>query len=85
MDGPAGALPVGPLCLPPSTKNKHLDRLDFANCVWASKRVNTRKADHLPHELGLKLSSVPRVPRELPVTLLIRNAFEIEDWKRFLG
>ena len=57
----------------------------WQNCVWACKRINTRKADRLPHEVGLKLLSVPRVPKELPVTLLIRNPFEIEDWKRFLG
>jgi len=57
----------------------------WQNCVWASKRINTRKADRLPHEVGLKLLSAPRVPKELPVTLLIRNPFEIEDWKRFLS
>jgi len=57
----------------------------WQNCVWASKRINTRKADRLPHEVGLKLLSAPRVPEELPVTLLIRNPFEIEDWKRFLS
>jgi len=57
----------------------------WQNCVWASKRINTSKANKLPQEAGLKLLSTPRVPKELPVTFLIRNAFEIEDWKRFLS
>ena len=31
---------------------------------WASKEVNQRKADRLPHEAGLKLLSHPRAPKE---------------------
>ncbi|SPE62818.1 HNH endonuclease (fragment) [Verrucomicrobia bacterium] len=46
--------------------------------------MNQRKADRLPHEAGLKLLSVPRAPKELPVSALIRNLGEIEDWKPFL-
>ena len=57
----------------------------WGNCVWASRRINTRKADRLPHEVGLRLLSAPRVPKELPVTLLIRNAHEVEDWRLFLS
>jgi hypothetical protein len=36
--------------------------------------VNRRKADGLPHEAGLTLLSVPRAPKELPVTARLRNA-----------
>src|SRR5512135_3370099 len=55
----------------------------WENLVWAAKEVNQRKADRLPHEAGLKLLSVPRAPKELPVTAWIRNPRGIEDWKLF--
>jgi 5-methylcytosine-specific restriction endonuclease McrA len=56
----------------------------WENLVWSAKEVNQRKADRLPHEAGLKLLSVPRAPKELPVSALIRNPAEVEDWKLFL-
>ena len=51
----------------------------WENLVWSAKEVNQRKADRLPHEVGLKLLSTPRAPKELPVSALIRNAAEVED------
>jgi 5-methylcytosine-specific restriction endonuclease McrA len=57
----------------------------WENLVWSAKEVNQRKADRLPHEAGLKLLSVPRAPKELPVSALLRNAAEVEDWKLFLN
>ncbi len=56
----------------------------WENLVWSSKEVNTRKANRLPHEAGLKLLKQPRAPKELPVSALIRNAFEVADWQLFL-
>jgi 5-methylcytosine-specific restriction endonuclease McrA len=56
----------------------------WENLVWSAKEVNQRKADRLPHEAGLKLLSVPRAPKELPVSALIRNPGEHGDWKLFL-
>lgn len=56
----------------------------WENLVWSAKEVNQKKADRLPHEAGLKLLSVPRAPKELPVSALIRNNAEVEDWKLFL-
>ena len=56
----------------------------WENLVWSAKDVNQRKADRLPHEAGLKLLSVPRAPKELPVSVLIRNTAEVEDWKLFV-
>ena len=56
----------------------------WENLVWSDKAVNARKGDCLPHEVGLKLLSVPRAPKELPVTALIRNPQGIADWKLFL-
>ena len=57
----------------------------WENCVWASKEINSRKGNRLPEEAGLKLLTVPRAPKELPVTALIRNAHGIEEWKLFLS
>ena len=54
------------------------------NCVWASKRINAFKGNRLPEEVGLKLCSVPRAPKEMPVSALIRNAHDIGDWRLFL-
>ena len=56
----------------------------WENLVWSAMEVNQRKADRLPHEAGLKLLSVPRAPKELPVSALIRNSAEVEDWNLFL-
>jgi 5-methylcytosine-specific restriction endonuclease McrA len=55
----------------------------WENLVWSAKEVNQRKADRLPHEAGLKLLSVPRAPKELPVSAFIRNTGEVNDWKLF--
>jgi 5-methylcytosine-specific restriction endonuclease McrA len=57
----------------------------WENLVWSSKDVNARKGNRLPHEAGLKLLSVPRAPKELPVTVLIRNTQGVADWKLFLN
>jgi 5-methylcytosine-specific restriction endonuclease McrA len=56
----------------------------WENLVWSAKDVNQRKADRLPHEAGLKLLAVPRAPKELPASALIRNPHEIADWRLFL-
>ena len=56
----------------------------WENCVWSCKEINSRKGNRLPEEAGLKLLTVPRAPKELPVTALIRNAQGIADWKLFV-
>jgi len=57
---------------------------EWGNLVWSDKTVNAQKGNRLPHEVGLKLLTVPRAPKELPVTALIRNAHGIVDWKLFV-
>src|SRR5262245_5846776 len=57
----------------------------WENLVWSSKAVNSRKADRLPHEAGLKLLKQPRAPKELPASAMIRNAHSIPEWKLFVG
>ena len=56
----------------------------WENLVWSAKDVNQRKADRLPHEAGLRLLTVPRAPKELPVTALLRNTHGLAEWKLFL-
>jgi 5-methylcytosine-specific restriction endonuclease McrA len=56
----------------------------WENLVWSSKTVNTKKGNRLPEEAGLKLLNVPRAPKELPVSALIRNANGIPEWKLFV-
>ena len=57
----------------------------WENLVWSSKAVNTKKGNRLPEEAGLKLLTVPRAPKELPVSALIRNAHGVAEWKLFLN
>jgi 5-methylcytosine-specific restriction endonuclease McrA len=57
----------------------------WENLVWSSKDVNASKGNRLPHEAGLKLLSVPRAPKEMPATALIRNAHGVAEWKLFLN
>ena len=56
----------------------------WENCVWASREINARKGNRLPHEAGLKLLVLPHVPKELPATALIRNLHRVSDWKLFV-
>jgi 5-methylcytosine-specific restriction endonuclease McrA len=56
----------------------------WENLVWSAKEVNQRKGNRLPHEAGLKLLTVPRAPKELPVTAVLRNVDSVPEWKLFL-
>lgn len=56
----------------------------WQNCVLACKSVNTRKADRTPEEAGLQLKRQPAEPRQVPVTMLLKNVHGIPDWKPFL-
>ena len=57
---------------------------NWENCVLAATDVNSRKADRTPEEAGLKLRRKPYAPREMPVTALLKNTHDIEDWEPFL-
>lgn len=54
------------------------------NCVLAHKEINSRKADKLPEEAGLRLRRQPAARRVLPATILIRNMHHVRDWEHFL-
>lgn len=57
----------------------------WENCVLAHKDVNSRKGSRLPEEAGLKLLRKPSAPREVPVSVLIKNQHRIKDWELFLA
>jgi 5-methylcytosine-specific restriction endonuclease McrA len=54
------------------------------NCVLADKRINSKKANHTPDEVGLRLQRKPVTPREMPATYYIRNTHGVPDWEMFL-
>jgi 5-methylcytosine-specific restriction endonuclease McrA len=56
----------------------------WENCVLADRKVNSRKGSKLPEEAGLSLLRKPFVPKEVPVSQLIRNPHEVNDWSLFL-
>ena len=55
------------------------------NCVLAHREINSRKANRLPQEAGLRLVRLPAAPRALPATQMIRNQHNVRDWDHFLG
>jgi 5-methylcytosine-specific restriction endonuclease McrA len=57
---------------------------DWSNCVLACKKVNAKKADAMPEEVGLKLLKRPEPPKELPVYHYITNRHGIKEWDLFL-
>ncbi len=59
-------------------------RTAWENCVLAHREINSRKADKLPEEAGLRLRRQPAEPRELPASVLIQNAHRVRDWEHFL-
>lgn len=56
----------------------------WENLVWSCKKVNARKGNRLPQEAGLKLLRIPREPRELPASELIKNSLGVADWQWFM-
>ena len=60
-------------------------KTSWDNCVLADKKVNSRKANRTPDEVGLKLLKKPAQPRELPSSYYIRNVHGVPDWNMFLS
>lgn len=57
----------------------------WENCVLADRKINSKKADKLPQDVGLRLVKKPVAPKEVPVSLLIRNIHKVPDWDHFLS
>lgn len=60
-------------------------RDSWDNLVWAARDVNTHKGNRLPQEAGLRLIRAPVAPKEVPVTVLIRNSHGVPEWELFLS
>ena len=60
-------------------------KTSWENCVLADKRVNSRKGNRLPEEIGLRLLRPPTIPREVPTSALIRNHHSVREWELFIG
>lgn len=58
-------------------------RDSFENLVWSKLEVNSRKADRLPHEAGLRLIRRPRAPAPIPYVVTVREPRH-PDWRHFL-
>ena len=58
-------------------------RDSFENLVWAKMEINSRKANRLPHEAGLRLRRRPKTPLPVPVAATICDARH-PDWRHFL-
>lgn len=56
----------------------------WTNVVLADKKINTRKADRRPEEVGLTLIRQPKAPAETPVMASIENHYNIPSWKPFM-
>jgi 5-methylcytosine-specific restriction endonuclease McrA len=60
-------------------------KTSWENCVLADKKVNSKKGNRLPEEVGLRLIRAPKAPKEVPTSALIRNQHRVGDWNLFLG
>src|SRR5471030_1183497 len=56
----------------------------WENIVCSCVKCNTRKANRLPHEAGMRLIRKPSRPKWRPVISLVLNTREREKWRDFL-
>jgi 5-methylcytosine-specific restriction endonuclease McrA len=59
-------------------------RTTWENIVTSCFRCNTRKANKLPHEVGMQLRSKPVAPRWRPLFGLQENGLADESWSHFI-
>lgn len=57
----------------------------WENCVLSCKKINEKKADRTPIEAGLQLIRKPRKPKTVPMTMMLKNVYEFEEWNYFLS
>jgi len=56
----------------------------WENIVCSCVKCNSRKANRLPHEAGMRLARKPSAPRWRPVISLAARGRKQEAWKHFL-
>ncbi|AWI08227.1 5-methylcytosine-specific restriction endonuclease McrA [Ereboglobus sp. PH5-5] len=59
-------------------------RTTWENIVCSCIRCNTRKANRLPHEAGMRLIRKPQKPKWRPVISLMLSRHDREMWKDYL-
>ena len=56
---------------------------DWTNLVTTDKELNSKKGNSLNSEIGLKLIKLPKKPRPIPISHLIKEIRHV-DWKLFI-
>lgn len=80
----AKVLPETQLNLDHVTPRDKGGRTTWENIVTSCFRCNTRKANKLPHEVGMHPRSKPFAPRWRPLFGLHENGLADESWRHFL-
>lgn len=77
-------LPEAQLNLDHVTPRDKGGRTTWENIVTSCFRCNTRKANKLPHEVGMHPRSQPFAPRWRPLFGLHENGLADESWSHFI-
>lgn len=56
----------------------------WENLVWCDRKVNQKKGDKSPEEVGLRLIRKPRALKQVPAMLLIEPRPDKPEWNHFL-
>jgi len=56
----------------------------WENLVYTHRKINTEKSNQLNSEVGLKLIRLPKPPKPIPISALIREVRH-RDWLPFVG
>ena len=57
-----------------------IGKASWHNWILAHREVNSRKADRLPNEAGLRVRKQLTAPRAPPASAFIRNHHGVADW-----
>jgi len=60
-------------------------RTSWENLVTSCIHCNSRKANRLPHQVGLTLRNEPKKPKHRPFVSKLHQGISCEAWKPFLG
>lgn len=60
-------------------------KTSWENIVTSCVRCNSRKANRMPHQAGMRLPKMPAKPRWRPFVSLVNNAEPEPEWQYFLA
>jgi len=74
----------------PKLSSKNIWLRDGSICQYSGRVLkadegNIDKADRTPIEAGLQLIRKPRKPKTVPMTMMLKNVYEFEEWNYFLS